>query len=277
MNCQLAILIVLLIICISKFEKTVESFSGCSGNNCKPTNPEHLHDLTKFSDYQPAAVLTDDVTVNVPKIKCDNTLHHDLCCKNCFWDENGKWSCNQCRKNKPKPQVNSRYLRAMKAMEKIRTSFDSGQIPEYTYHKLFAKWLQTYYDVTLLPKDKVEQLFCSTYLSIIDSAPADTKHLYEDFIYNTWPAKCAKRIPSILFGEVNNVIDVSDPKNMAEPPPKSQNQIDIDELLKDMKDLETSVKKQETVDIGDFRKDFDSLPWKFKEKLPNYGSRQATG
>ena len=276
MNCQLVILIVLLMICLSKFGHLIESFNDCSGGDCKSTSQELLQNVTKFSDYQPATILTDDVTINMPKIKCDNTLHHNLNCKNCFWDENGKWSCHQCRKNQPKTKPNSRYLRASKAIKKIREAHDTGQVSEYTYHKLFAKWLQTYYDVTLLPKDKVEQLFCSTYLSIIDSAPKESKYLYEDFIYNTWPAKCSKRVPSILFGEINNVIDVSDPSTMTSPP-KSQEDKDINELLNDIKELDNEVKSKEEVDITDFRKDFDSLPWDGTNKLPNYDSRQASG
>ena len=277
MNCQLTILIVLLIICISKLEKTTELFTTCTGNNCKGTNPEHLYNVTKFSDYQPANILEDDVTINMPKYKCNNTLYNDLCCKNCSWDENGKWSCSQCRKKiSTKTKKQSRYLRAMKAVNKIRDAFEASQISEYTYHKLFAKWLQVYYDVTLLPKDKVEQLFCATYLSIIDSAPKDTKHIYEDFIYNTWPAKCSRRIPSILFGDMNNVVDVSAPTNLKNLP-KSPDQKDMESLLNDIKQLDQEVKTQETVDISDFRKDFDDLPWKFNDKLPHLRGRQAMG
>ena len=278
MNCQLAILTVLLIICICKFERSIEMFSGnCTGDKCNAPNPDHLHDLTKFSDYQPANVLTDDVTLNIPKFKCDNTLHHNLYCKNCFANENGKWDCNQCRKNKPKQKENSRYLRASTAIQKIRDAHDAGQIPEYEYHKLFAKWLQTYYDVILLPKDKIEQLFCSTYLSMVDSAPKESKHLYQDFIYNIWPAKCSKRIPSILYGEVNSVIDVSDPSNMNRGSEISQDNKDINELLNDIKELETEVKEKENVNIDNFIKDFDELPWNYNEHVPNFEGRQANG
>ena len=117
----------------------------------------------------------------------------------------------QCRKQKHKG--NSRYLKAMEAMNKITTAYDNNEIDDFTYHTLFTRWLKIYYDVTLLPKDKVEQLFCASYLSIIDSAKDKT--VFEDFIYKTWPMICSSRIPSILYGEVNNVIDESDPSYKA--------------------------------------------------------------
>ena len=281
MNCQLIVLIGLLICLITitilpepkeGFESTCKenNSSGCAGNNIKS---DGVVDFTKFG-YQPSNVTNDDVTITLPKHKCDNSMHNNLYCKFCYYDENGKWSCDQCRKNveKKDDKFQSRYLRAMEAIDKIRKAHDKGEITDYTYHTLFTRWLKVYHDVTLLPEDKVEQLYCSSYLSIIDSA--EDKTVFEDFIYNTWPSKCAARIPSILYGEIDNVTDVSDPSN------KNQNLnspdlVSIENLLNDINNNSKKHEKK-TANIDDIRDQWNRM-W-HKDKVSGlHKGRQADG
>lgn len=281
MNCQLVVLIGLLLclIIVVITPENKETFnskcnsddsSGCGTNN---TKSEGVTDFTEFG-YQPSHVINDDVTITLPKHKCDNSMHNDLYCKFCYYDENGKWSCDQCRKNveKKDDKFQSRYLRAMEAIDKIRKAHDKGEITDYTYHTLFTRWLKVYHDVTLLPQDKVEQLYCSTYLSIIDSA--EDKTVFEDFIYNTWPSKCAARIPSILYGEIDNVNDVSDPSN------KNQNldrpDLDsIENLLDDINNNERKNTKNQS-NIDDIRKEWKKI-WHTNSDTRLSRGRQADG
>ena len=281
MNCQLVVLIGLLLclIIVVITPENKETFnskcnsddsSGCGTNN---TKSEGVTDFTEFG-YQPSHVINDDVTITLPKHKCDNSMHNDLYCKFCYYDENGKWSCDQCRKNveKKDDKFQSRYLRAMEAIDKIRKAHDKGEITDYTYHTLFTRWLKVYHDVTLLPQDKVEQLYCSTYLSIIDSA--EDKTVFEDFIYNTWPSKCAARIPSILYGEIDNVNDVSDPSN------KNQNldrpDLDsIENLLDDINNNERKNTRQQS-DIDDIRREWKKI-WHTNSDTRLSRGRQADG
>ena len=281
MNCQLVVLIGLLLclIIVVITPENKETFnskcnsddsSGCGTNN---TKSEGVTDFTEFG-YQPSHVINDDVTITLPKHKCDNSMHNDLYCKFCYYDENGKWSCDQCRKNveKKDDKFQSRYLRAMEAIDKIRKAHDKGEITDYTYHTLFTRWLKVYHDVTLLPQDKVEQLYCSTYLSIIDSA--EDKTVFEDFIYNTWPSKCAARIPSILYGEIDNVNDVSDPSN------KNQNldrpDLDsIENLLDDINNNERKNTKNQS-NIDDIRKEWKKI-WHTNSDTGLSSGRQADG
>ena len=245
-------LFLILIILKIKNIQAAESFKSCKNCNLK-NNISPFVDFSNWS-YQPSKTLKDDVTINLPKLKCDNTLHHNLHCKNCYIDNDGKWSCNQCRKNKEQPsEFQSRYLRAMAAIKKITNALNNGSITTYTYHNLINKWLQTYYDVTLLPKDKIDQLICASYLSIIDESSDKTK--YEDFIANTWPNKCSSKIPSILYGEVDNVIDISDPESIENNiRPDQQN---IEELINSINNKEYQENKKKEVDISEFRDQFN--------------------
>ena len=78
------------------------------------------------------------------------------------------------------------------------------------------------------------------------------KTIYEDYVYNTWPQKCSNKIPSILYGETNNVIDESVQKKQVKPPDLNE----IEEVLKDIKETTSKVK---TTDISEFRQNFDDL------------------
>ena len=213
--------------------------------------------LVNYDNFesQPGNVLKDDVTISLPKNTGDNTMHHNLNCKYCYYDNNGKWKCDQCTKypEKKDSKFQSRYLRAMEAINNISNSYQDGKIDEYSYHTLFTRWLKTYYDVTLIPKDKVEQLFCASYLNIVDSAK--DKQIFEDFVYKTWPMKCANKIPSVLYGETNNVVDVSAISNTAETRPDFDS---IDSILKDIKNTDDKIK---VTNIDDFRKEWTDL-WK---------------
>ena len=251
------LLLCLFLIIKKKITESAESFTNCKSESCKSQNNSSVDGYIEHKDYQPATPLKDDVTINIPKHSCDNTLHHDLFCKFCYYDENGKWKCDQCTKHKKKKndKFQSRYLRAMEAMKKISAAFDAGQITQYTYHLLFTKWLKIYYDVTLLPKDKVDQLFCASYLSVIDSSKDKTK--FEDFIYNTWPSKCSTKIPSILYGEIDNIEDVSANNKIDLEKPDGLD--DIENTLNEIKDGEEKMNKKLITDIGDFRKDWESL------------------
>lgn len=275
MNCQSILLLGLLfcLIVIISIPDT-ESFNQCDTNTTPGcdnyTNP--ANGIVNYNNFesQPSNVLTDDVTINLPPPKCDNTLHNDLFCKFCYYDNNGKWKCDQCTKQpEKKSKFQSRYLRAMEAINKISKAYEAGEIDEYTYHTLFTRWLKVYYDVTLLPKDKVEQLFCASYLNIIDSAK--DKQVFEDFVYNTWPAKCANRIPSVLYGEIDNVIDTSAPSvdNITKNRPDFDK---IDDLLNDIKNNDNNTKK--STNIADFRKEWSDL---WKKKSNNLAGRQAYG
>jgi hypothetical protein len=256
MNLQLIVLYLLLLCLILhvKFQCT-ESFT-CDSSDGSCGSVETKSGLVDFSgfQYQPSDVLDDDVTISLPKGSCKNTLHNDLFCKFCYYNENGKWKCDQCRKQKERPG-NSRYLRAMNAINKVVSARDKGEIDDFTYHTLFTKWLKVYYDVTLLPKDKVEQLFCASYLSIIDSAKDKT--VFEDFVYKTWPMKCSSKIPAILYGEINNVVDVSDPGYKK----ANENSPDMNEIEETLKEVTEATSKKSTTDIDDFRNEWKSL-WK---------------
>ena len=272
MNWQLIILYSLLAVLIlhmcTNFKESFTSTCDGASENCNTVDTKKgMVDFSGFS-YQPSSVLTDDVTLNLPKLKCDNTTHNDLFCKFCNYDENGKWKCNQCTKQKEKP-ANSRYLRAMDAINKISSAYDKGEIDDYTYHTLFTKWLKVYYDVTLLPKDKVEQLFCASYLSMIDSA--EDKTVFEDFIYKTWPMKCSARIPSVLYGEINNVVDVSDPSYKT----TTENSPDLNQIEETLKDITEETNKKNYADINDFRDEWKSL-WTETQKTRLEG-QQANG
>lgn len=275
MNCQIILLLGLLfclsIIILTPDENT-EPFTQCdhgSSSTCANNNRNPATGLVNYNNFesQPSNVLTDDVTLNLPRPKCDNTLHNDLYCKYCYYDKNGKWKCDQCTKypQKKDSKFQSRYLRAMEAINEISNAYQDGKIDEYSYHILFTRWLKVYYDVTLLPKDKVEQLFCASYLNIIDSAK--DKQIFEDFIYKTWPMKCASRIPSVLYGETNNVIDSSATSN------KLNEQPDFDAIDNILKDIKNNEKKIKVTNIDDFRKEWTDL-WKNKDAKEG---RQADG
>lgn len=270
MNNQVLILLFLLFLLylIIKIQnsKLTESFNNC--NNCKNcNNKQSITGTVDFSNFEsmPSSTLKDNVHINLPNQKYNNTLHHNLYCNSCYLDEKGEWkNCNDCTKYKENKNVKfqSRYLRAMSYINKIKNAHENGNITDYTYHNLVNKWLKIYYDVTLLPKDKIDQLICSSYLSIVDSTKDKT--VFEDFIANTWTEKCSKYVPSILFGEVDNVIDISDKKSIDQNTISDKNE--IDDVLSNIKESHEDQSNKKIVDITDFRKDFSNL---LKKKVSN--------
>ena len=273
MNCQIIILLGLLfclLMVIFTDIQNPELFTQCQKDTLvNQTNLEPTGDLVDFNNFesQPSNVLKDDVTISLPKNTGDNTMHNNLHCKYCYNDNNGKWKCEQCTKypERKDAKFQSRYLRAMEAMKRISNSYQDGKIDEYSYHVLFTRWLKTYYDVTLIPKDKIEQLFCASYLNIVDSSK--DKQIFEDFIYKTWPMKCSNKIPSVLYGETNNVVDVSENINNNETNTDNES---IESILNDIKNNEKKIK---VTDINDFRKEWLDL-WKTNNIQEG---RQASG
>lgn len=262
----ISLLLFLLLIIKIQNSYSVESFDSC--NRCTNCNDENKPvGRVNFNNFKsnPATVLKDNVTINLPNKKYNNSLHHDVYCDSCYQDDNGEWTnCHNCKKYEKtnKTEFQSRYLTAMNAINKIINARENGNITNYTYHNLINKWLKIYYDVTLLPKDKINQLICSSYLSMVDSAKDKT--IFKDFIANTWTEKCSKYIPAILFGEVDNVVDMYDKKSIQDNDISDKNEIDY--VLNNIIEPEEKQSNKRIVNITDFRKDFDNL---FKEKISN--------